>query len=320
MRVLLCRLGAVALLGLTAAFALGGVARAEGVTHTVTFTGDGPSPASLSIHDGDRIEFRNDVDPTTGVPVLGPAAGALSSVSVTVSGATTGSFTLDRGRTAVVGPYHSGSKDLIAHYDSTYSSQLVLGTLPGPTEQTSGTVTVAAHSTGTGAPQSGSAGGGQPQTPASDAAGSEPTPGHDDAATPEPTGTGSSDVPSANSSDPADTAPTMPSIHYTPHGPDVAAEVVPHGDSGTYRTGAPSAPSSDRTSGQASNSSAAAAVPGAPDDPDSPALQPAAASSDRPGLPLSLDWTAVGALVLLCGVVGVLIRTLVVHRLHERQG
>ncbi|HVX43006.1 MAG TPA: hypothetical protein VHC49_03950 [Mycobacteriales bacterium] len=304
------RLLAVLVLGLGVTLALSGVARAGGVTHTITFTGDGPSPANVRIHDGDRIEFRNDVDPSAGVPVLGPATGALSSVSVTVSGATSGSFTLERGKSAVVGPYHSGTKDLVADYDSTYSSRLVLGALPGPSEQTGGTVTVAGHSAAPGRTTT--------TTPSSspEHSASGPT----TAATTPPT----SNPPTQPSGQPApsDAAPTVPSgagpsIYYIPHGPDVAAEIVPRGDSGTYHTDAPRSSAAPRS--RSSQSAPAAAGPTAPDDPndpDNPAIAPAAASSDRPGLPGSPDWTAISALVLLCGVVGVLIRTLVVHRLR----
>jgi hypothetical protein len=291
-----------------------GVARAGGVTHTITFTGDGPSPATVRIQDGDRVEFRNDVDPSAGVPLLGPAAGALSSVSVTVSGATSGSFTLERGKTAVVGPYHSGTRDLVADYDSTYSSRLVLGALPGPSKQTTGSVTVAGHHEAAGgattAPQ-------QPTAGRSDPTSAPTAP----SAQPSEQPAGPSDAPA-----PSDTAPTVPtgagpSIHYTPHAPDVAAQVVPRGDAGTYRTGAPHSQGADHA--RASESAPTLAVPTAPDgpdDPNSPAIEPAAASSDRPGLPMSLDWTAVTALLLLCGVVGVLIRTLVVRRLGQSAG
>lgn len=112
------------------------------VTHTVSFTGDGPSPSALRIADGDRIDFSNDVDPSARVPIIGLVTGVLADVSVTISGATVGDFTLGRGQSGTAGPYHTGSKERTVPYTVTYTSRYVIGLLPGPTRTIHGTITI----------------------------------------------------------------------------------------------------------------------------------------------------------------------------------
>lgn len=113
-----------------------------GVSHQLSFTGDGPSPSALHIADGDTINFSNDVDPSARVPVIGLVTGVLSDVSVTIAGATVGDFTLDRGQSAVVGPYHAGSTQRTVPYTVTYTSRYVAGLIPGPSRTISGTITI----------------------------------------------------------------------------------------------------------------------------------------------------------------------------------
>ncbi|HVX43005.1 MAG TPA: hypothetical protein VHC49_03945 [Mycobacteriales bacterium] len=120
----------------------GAAATYSNVTHQVSFTGDGPSPATIRIADGDSIDFSNDVDPSARVPVIGLVTGVLADVSVTISGATVGDFTLDRAQSGTAGPYHTGGTERTVPYTVTYTSRYVVGLLPGPSRTLHGTIVI----------------------------------------------------------------------------------------------------------------------------------------------------------------------------------
>lgn len=111
-------------------------------TRTVSFTADGPSPSSLEVPSGTNVVFANDVDPSANSPVIGQVSGAIKSVTVTITGATQQSFTLQPGERANVGPYFAGATPLVLHYRSTYNSTLVAGLVPGPQGVEPGTLTI----------------------------------------------------------------------------------------------------------------------------------------------------------------------------------
>jgi len=138
-------------IGLVAAAAIGG-GIAYGVapsgaapdptpTATISFTNDGPSPASLEVPSGTEVIFANDVDPNAG-SALGTVSGTIKSVSITINGVTQKEFTLAPGQRANVGPYFAGSAPVVLSYRSTYDSTLVAGLVPGPQTGKPGTLTI----------------------------------------------------------------------------------------------------------------------------------------------------------------------------------
>lgn len=136
-------------IGVAAAAIVGGVvawqaapSSATPSTHTITFTNSGVSPTSVTIRSGDSLQFKNNVDPTASIPVLGTATGALRSVTVTVSGAAQQRFTVQRGQQIKVGPYWAGNTQLVIKYSATYNTTLVAGLLAGPSSTSSGSITV----------------------------------------------------------------------------------------------------------------------------------------------------------------------------------
>lgn len=136
-------------IGVAAAAIVGGVVAWQAVpssatptTHTITFTNSGVSPSSVTIKSGDSLLFKNSVDPTASVPVLGTATGALRTVTVTVSGASQQRFTVQRGDQVKVGPYWAGDTALVIRYSATYRTTMVAGLLAGPSSTTNGSITV----------------------------------------------------------------------------------------------------------------------------------------------------------------------------------
>lgn len=110
--------------------------------HEIDFGSNGPTPSSVTINSGDSILFKNDVDQTASMPVLGTVGGTVSDVTITISGATQKPFVLARGQEATVGSYQTGNRPLVVKYSADYDSTRAAGILPGPKQATGGTIVV----------------------------------------------------------------------------------------------------------------------------------------------------------------------------------
>ncbi|HEX5495540.1 MAG TPA: hypothetical protein VFX70_13305 [Mycobacteriales bacterium] len=265
----------------------GDPASAAAHTVTVSFTADGPSPASVTIEPGDQVVYRNTVDPNAG-SVLGVVTGAVKSVAVTVEDAAQSPFSLDPGQSRAL----TYSNAVRAVYTATYHPTMVLGLLPARDATTTGTVLVRAVS-----------GGSVPVvTPAPPASGGAVSP---------LTQSGGQAVGSAPASD-AGTAgqPAGPQVNYTPNPGDVAAGQMPRNGSAA---GAPSRPRSAPSAASGSNLDTPDGVTELPQlgSASSQPRQLDRASSDRPVGSLGLP--SITAVVLLSMVSAGLVRTIMVR-------
>ncbi|HEY9476003.1 MAG TPA: hypothetical protein VIS06_19405, partial [Mycobacteriales bacterium] len=102
----------------------------------VSFTSDGPSPASVTLRPGDQVTFRNDVDPDSQT-LLGGVTGALSSVTIDVANASNPGFTLTPGQSRTL----TYSQPVRATYTATYRPTTLL-LIPGKAVDTTGTLLV----------------------------------------------------------------------------------------------------------------------------------------------------------------------------------
>lgn len=301
------------------AFLVAGPAGATDPTAHVSFTADGVAQKSLTIKPGTDVVFSNDIDPSQGVPVLGLVTGLVRSVSVTVTGATQQPFTLQRNQQATVPAYTSGSKPFVINYSATYKAKDLLFDDPN-TKTVQGTITVTPSSSGA-KPTS------QPTT-------SQPTPSEQPSAVPtqQPTGQSPTTVkasPARHSS--ASTEPTI--AGYQPPSPDVASQVVPKGDGGSYTSDSTS--STNRSSADQHRTTASAPHRSsgkratrahttsevAAGDPVTPAAnnsvneqQLDTAANETGALPSSFNWPAIAAVALLSTVGVALVRTFAAHR------
>ncbi|HEY9389030.1 MAG TPA: hypothetical protein VIR27_04560, partial [Mycobacteriales bacterium] len=103
---------------------------------TVSFTSDGPSPASVTIQPGDQVTFRNDVDPD-GQTLLGVVTGAVKSVTIDVANASNPGFSLTPGQSRTL----TYSSPVHTTYTATYRTTTLL-LLPGRAMDTTGTLLV----------------------------------------------------------------------------------------------------------------------------------------------------------------------------------
>lgn len=306
------------------AFLVAGPASATDPTAHVTFTAKGVVQQDLTIKPGTDVVFANDVDPSQGVPILGTVTGLVRSVSITVTGATQKPFELQRNQEATVPAYTSGSKPFVIHYSATYQATDLLLNDPN-TKTVTGTITVAASpptSTGPTGPTS---------NPSSQPTTSAPT----TAPTNQSSGSGSSSHAStAPHSQSPQTKSTIPG--YRPPGPDVASQVVPKGDGGSYTsdgtadsTTSSSSPakhsrtssgtahqsSTTRSSSAHTTTDVAAGDPVAPKAKNSANEQPLDTAASQTGaLPSSFNWPAIAAVALLSTVAVALVRTFAAHR------
>jgi hypothetical protein len=302
------------------AFVVAGPASATDPTAHVSFTASGVAQKTLTIKPGTDVVFSNDIDPTQ-VTILGPITGLVHSVSVTVTGATQKPFVLQRNQEATVPAYTSGSQPFVIDYKATYTAT-TLG-LPDPTTKTfNAEITVSPNSSSP-----------KPTTQPTTAPPSSTT---QPSQNPTQQPTSHSPSTSANSSSGQSSASTQATIPgYRPPGPDVASQVVPKGDGGSYTTDSTTSRSSDsstshssgtsstsahqsstkRTSSSHTTTEVAAGDPVTPNAKNSANEQPLDTAANQTGaLPSSFNWPAIMAVALLSTVGVALVRTFAAHR------
>jgi plastocyanin len=297
------------------AFLSAGPAGATDPPAHVTFTADGIQHDDVTIKPGTNVVFINHIDPV--------ALGIGHSVTVQVSGATQNSFSVAPNDSKTVSGYNSGSQPFVIHYSATYKSTTLI-LLPGTDGKYEGTITVAATKPSSPAPTT------QPTT-ASPSASSQPS----QSPTQQPTGhsSGTTSTKQSSASNPQSTIPG-----YRQPGPDVASQVVPKSNGGTYTPD----PTTDSTTTSASKqhrsasttahqssakrSSSARTTDVAAGDPVTrPATHNSAneqsldtAASQTGALPGNFNWPAVAAVALLSTVAVALVRTFAAHRYGRR--
>lgn len=202
-----------------------GSATASAKTVTVSFTADGPSPASVTLNPGDTVIYRNDVNPNDQA-LLGAVGGAIRTVNVEVTGAAQTPFVLSAGKTRAL-TYQS---PVAATYNANLEPTMLLGIVPGQTVTTTGKIMVKDAASDTPPPTASPA-----PPPSSPAAGAPAPSGNTD---PADQNDGQSDQ-----SGEGQAGSPSPQVNYTPQAGNPAAGQVPTGGAGAA-PGATATPSS----------------------------------------------------------------------------